>query len=264
MKSKLNTSYVIRNWKKGLVTFLPILLTAWALYKMTFWVIGGYLGLTEGMAETVVFEILDLHPNDGWQTWSVLSVFHFLFMFGVLLGLFVLAEIVTERNQELIEGFVARILSRIPPGGILYKFFKLILKMLGGHEGDTALITSVCLIWQRDGAGHISFRPGYIVGDGEEKMLSDEHNGDTLITVYFGHTPNPSSGNGAFFRKAQVILTDVPLGEFATQNAMLGHGLCDRFQPYAQGLFATLRKQDFELYGDNQPVPPFNGRTKAD
>ena len=250
ISSKLSGTYIVRNWKKGVITFGPIFLTVWVLYKLAHWVIGGYLGLTEGMAETVVFNILDLHPNNSWTTWSLLTGFHLVFLLAVLGGLFLLAEFTTDKNQERIEHWVERALARIPPGSIVYKALQLVMKMLGGHE-DQSLISAVCLVWQRDGAGHITFRSGYVVGDGEEKLRSEEKGLDTLITVYFGHTPNPSSGNGVFVRKAQVILTELPIGTFATQNAMLGYGLCDQFQPYADRLLAELRQSGMRFYGDD-------------
>lgn len=252
IKKKLtNWEYVTSNWLKGVLFITPIALTIWAVYTIILHSISFYVSHTRRMAEFIVTDVFEVAHNASWFEYSMITTFHIMFILCVLVGLFILAEITGTKFGQKMQAHIDTTISLVPVGSIIYKMLKLISSMINSSDGDEGLIYCVGLTRIIDGAGNVTYRPCYVLGDGKDKFTDANFGPDTMLMVYYGHAPNPSSGNGAMVRKNQLLLCPkIELAEFATQNAMLGHGLAEKFQAYVDDDLTILRRAGHILFGD--------------
>ncbi len=62
-----------------------------------------------------------------------------------------------------------------------------------------------------------------------EDAAVENEDQSALVTVYFGHAPNPASGNTFLIELGLIHITDVSPIEFARCNATLGKGFASLF-----------------------------------
>jgi len=188
----------------GLITILPIVLTAW-LVKMVFgWLRDASQWVVVGVIENEWFQsyvfrlggfhgkidldaVLQQHPGLDWG----ISVFSVLLTIALLyfIGLF-MANVIGQRLMYLIDV----IANRLPFVKTIYGTLKQILALFGGDQ--TKGFQRVALV---PFPNQITRSVGFITN-----TMRDAATGDELCAVFIATTPNPTTGFVFILKRSDI------------------------------------------------------------